>query len=127
MFYQDGDYAPLPTDLVLQALGPYVKPLDEETWELSFPDGGGGEMNAIEPGSQAFDLCISDPSGDDLYAALFEIMRQTHTVLWWSGGLVPVTADPSIAQHLPDDFEEEDGPPILVGSVEDILAEIAKT
>jgi hypothetical protein len=45
-------------------------------------------------------------------------MRQTHTLL---------TADPSIADHLPPDYIENYGVPPLVKSGADILAEIAKT
>jgi hypothetical protein len=62
-----------------------------------------------------------------LFDALYEIMRQTHTLMWWSGMNTMITADETIADHLPPDFIEQYGIPPLVRSGADILAEIAKT
>ncbi len=66
-------------------------------------------------------------SGEGIYGPLFEIMRQTHTLLWWSGcDDAMVTADPNIAAHLPPDFIAKYGKPALVRSVADIFEELAK-
>ena len=62
-----------------------------------------------------------------LFDALYEIMRQTHTLMYWTGSRDMITADPSIAEHLPPDYIEIYGMPALVHSGADILAEIAKT
>jgi hypothetical protein len=122
--YENGDFGALSAALVRQVLDPHVTSDDEEVSELSFPDGGGGEMEPIEEGEDGFDLCIGNASGEDLMNAMFEIMRQTHTVMWWSGGESQITADPHIADHLPPGFVEEHGEPVLVRSGADILAEI---
>jgi hypothetical protein len=124
--YEKGELATLPNAVILGALEPFIEEREEDYWVLSFPDGGGGEMEALGDES-GFDLCIGDPSGGDLFDALFEILRQTHTLLWWPGGDRQVTADPHITDHLPPGFVAESGEPILVASGADILAEIAKT
>jgi hypothetical protein len=126
--FEKGETAPLPAAIMIKAFAPYVTPVDDELWQLSFPDGGGGDLNPLYESDQYFDFCITGASGTDIYGPLFEIMRQTHTLLWWSGCEdAMVTADPNIAAHLPPDFIETNGTPALVQSVSDILDEIAKT
>jgi hypothetical protein len=125
--FENGDHGTLSPTIVRQAFLPFAKDIGDNYWELSFPDGGGGFMGAIEEDDQAWDISISRGSGDDFFKALFEIMRQTHTLLWWDGCDVMVTADESIMEHLPPDYIETYGVPPLVRSVEDIYAEIAKT
>jgi hypothetical protein len=73
------------------------------------------------------DVFIDHHSGLQLLDALYEIMSQTHTMLWWSGCDKMITADENIAEHLPPDYIEQFGVPPLVRSGEDIAAEIAKT
>ncbi len=124
--YQDGDFGVMPIGLVLKILGPFVKDRNADQWELSFPDGGGGNMMPVADRSHP-DIAINRPRGSDLYDAIYEIMRQTHTIMWWTGGPDQITADENIADHLPPGFIEEYGRPALVRSGADILAEIAKT
>jgi hypothetical protein len=126
--FENGDTAPLPSSIMIRAFAPYVTPTDEDFWELTFPDGGGGEMGPLYESDRHFDFCIVGASGGDIYKPIFEIMRQTHTLLWWSGcDDAMVTADPNIAAHLTPDFIRKYGAPALVQSVEDIFTEIAKT
>jgi hypothetical protein len=125
--YEDGDFATLSPSIVLSALEPFIEETDDDFWVLSFPDGGAGEMEPVQEDDDAFDLCISGVSGTEVFDAIYEIMRQTHTLLWWSGGPDMVTADNTIASHLPPDYGKEHGTPALVRSGADILAEIAKS
>jgi hypothetical protein len=127
--FENGDTAPLPAAIMIKAFAPNITPVDDgELWELSFPDGGGGEMDPLYDTDRHFDFCITGASGEDIYKPIFEIMRQTHTLLWWSGcDDAMVTADPDIAAHLPPDYIEQNGTPALVRSVDDIFDEIAKT
>jgi len=126
--FANGKTAPLPAAIISKAFAPYATPVDEDLWELSFPDGGGGEMSPVYETYQHFDFCITGASGGDIYGPIFEIMQQTHTLLWWSGCEdAMVTADPNIAAHLPPDFIGTHGTPALVRSVADIFDEIAKT
>jgi hypothetical protein len=129
--FQNGAHGTLSSAVVLRALKPFIRPvIDErypERWELVFPDGGGGNMGPVIEGEDHWDICINRPCGSDLFDAIYEIMSQTHTLLWWSGMDNMITADESIADHLPADYIEQYGIPPLVRSGADILAEIAKT
>jgi hypothetical protein len=129
--FKDGEHSTLSSAVVLQVLKPFIRPIVDdrfgEHWELVFPDGGGGEMSPIVEGEDKNGLAISHHSGFQLLDALYEIMRQTHTLLYWTGADNLITADESIADHLPPDYIPTYGPPPLVRSGADIAAEIAKT
>jgi hypothetical protein len=84
-------------------------------------------MSPVIEGEDQSGLAIGHHCGQGLLDVLYEIMRQTHTLLYWSGGDILITADESIADHLPPDYIENYGPPPLVRSGADIAAEIAKT
>jgi hypothetical protein len=125
--FEKGKLASLPGAIVAKAFAPYATPLDEDTWELSFPDGGRGEVSPIYDTDQYSDFCITEASGADIYGPLLEIMRQSHTLLWWSDGSdAMVTADPNIEAHLPPDYIKQYGKPALVRSIADILEELMK-
>jgi hypothetical protein len=112
-------------------LKPFIRPVIDSRfpvyWELAFPDGVGGEMSPIVEGEDENGLAIGHHSGFQLLDALYEIMRETHTLLYWSGCDVMITADAAIADHLPHDYIELYGTPPLVRSGAEIAAEIAKT
>jgi hypothetical protein len=109
---------------------PFVKGVTSEIsgndWVLEFPDGSGGYMDPVVEGEHE-DIMINRPHGEALFYALYEIMSQSHTMMWWSGSDYMITADPTILEHLPPDYVENFGTPPLVKSGADILAEIAKT
>jgi hypothetical protein len=126
--FEKGKKAPLPAAVMIKAFAPYVTPVDQDLWQLSFPDGGRGDMDPLYEGDRHCDFCITGASGGDIYGPIFEIMRQSHTLLWSHGcDDAMVTADPNIAAHLPPDFIKKYGTPALVRSVADIFDEIAKT
>lgn len=125
--FKDGEPGTLSSALVLQVLKPFIRPVDDELWELEFTDGSSGNLSPVVVGKDSWDICINRPCGGALFDALYEIMRQTHTLMWWSGMNTMITADETIADHLPPDFIEQYGIPPLVRSGADILAEIAKT
>jgi hypothetical protein len=129
--FKDGEPSTLSSALVLQVLKSFIRPVVDarygERWELVFPDGGDGDMEPIVEGADENGLAIGHHCGFDLLDALYEIMRQTHTLLYWSGVDSLVTADEAIADHLPPDYIEKFGAPPLVRSGADIAAEIAKT
>jgi hypothetical protein len=111
MSFKDGKEAnSIPSSIVLKALGPFIRPIIdprfEERWELVFPDGGGGDMDPVVEG-QDRDVFIDHHSGLQLLDALYEIMSQTHTMLWWSGCDNLITADENIAEHLPPDYSAQ--------------------
>jgi hypothetical protein len=125
--FENGAECPFPVAIARKVLEPFIAQRDDDLWELSFPDGGGGYIGALADDEPFPDICINRPSGADLFDAIYEIMRQTHTIMWWTGGPDLITADEDITQHLPTDHIEKFGRPALVHSGADILAEIAKT
>ena len=129
--FKGGKPSTLSSALVLQVLKPFIRPVADtrygERWELVFPDGGGGDMEPIIEGMDRNGLTIGHHCGLELLDALYEIMRQTHTLLYWSGVENLVTADAAIGDHLPSDYIEKFGAPPLMRSGADIAAEIAKT
>ncbi len=129
--FKDGKDALISSSIVLEVFKPFIRPIIDirfpERWELVFPGGGGGNMMPVVEGDDSRGLAINRPCGTDLFDALYEIMRRTHTLLYWTGCDYLITADKSIADHLPPDYIETYGVPPLVKSVADILAEIAKT
>jgi hypothetical protein len=124
--YNDGKLGTLSKAILRQALMPYAHQDDDGFWRLSFLDGGGGDldMDNLTNERQFFDFCVTHASGVDIYGAIYQIMRQTHTLLWWSFVEHMVTADVNIVDHLPPDYIEKYGVPPLVRSSADILAEI---
>jgi hypothetical protein len=122
--FKDGNHFPLSRAILLEVLAPYAYQVDETLWRLSFPDGGGGDVGNLITEKESFDFCVVAASGGDIFGPIYEIMRQTHTLLWWSFVEQMVTADEDIADHLPPDYIEKYGVPPLVRSSADILAEI---
>jgi len=127
MSFKDGDPAMFPTHIVNEALGPFVLSRDDDMCLLAFPDGGRGEMLADNgEETETSGVSIGGASGSDIYNALYEILRQTHSVLFWSfGGCV--VADASVISDLPDGFTDDLGEPIVVGSGADIATAVAET
>jgi hypothetical protein len=123
--FQDGEPGTFSSDIVLKVLRPFIQPIIDarfpKYWELAFPGGGGGNMEPMLEGTEKNGLAINRPCGTELFDALYEIMRQTHTLLYWTGMDNMITADPSIADHLPPDYIENYGVPPLVKSGADIF------
>jgi hypothetical protein len=127
MSFKDGDPAMFPTRIVNEALGPFIRSRDDDMCLLAFPDGGGGEMLADDgEAMETSGISIGGASGTDIYNALYEILRQTHSVLFWSfGGCV--VADASVIPDLPDGFTDDLGEPVVVEDGADIAATVAET
>jgi hypothetical protein len=122
---KDGLPDNFPATIVRQALDPFITSRDGDFCKLSFPDGGSGEM-FTDDDEETDGLMISRGSGRDLYDALFDILRQTHSVLFWSfGGCV--VADPSVIPDLPEGLIESLGPPTIVRNGADIVAAVEQT
>ena len=110
--------------IVHQALDRFVSFQDGSHRKLSFPDGG-GEM-FTDYGEETDGVSISSASGHQIYDALYEILRQTHSVLIWSfGGCV--VADESVIADCPEELIESLGQPIVVHSGAEIVAAVEST
>lgn len=111
--------------IVHKALDRFVSFQDGSYRRLSFPDGGGGEMFSDQE-EETDGVMISSASGHQVYDALYEILRQTHSVLFWSfGGCV--VADESVIADCPEGLIESLGRPIVVHSGAEIVAVVEST
>jgi hypothetical protein len=123
--FQDGDEGFFSTQIVKDAFAPFHVGDDGRYWILQFPNGGRCEVSiGDEPMTVGFG--IIRPSGDGLYDAIYEIMRQTQTVLSWSFGGA-ATANPSVIPHLPPEMIRSVGVPTIVHSGEDIIKAIVSS
>jgi hypothetical protein len=88
-------------------------------------DGGRCEVS-VDEGEQTGGLMFDHAGGDDLFKAIFEIMRQTQTVLSWSfGGAAAVNA--SVIPHIPPEMIEMVGAPTIVRSFTELVEVIEKS
>ncbi|HTJ64381.1 MAG TPA: hypothetical protein VL899_11270 [Alphaproteobacteria bacterium] len=121
---KNGEPDTFPAQIVRDAFERFIKSREEDVWILAFPDGGGGEMVAEdEEAGETNGVSIGSPSGDNIYDALYEVLRQTNSVMTWSFGGCAV-ANASVIADLPKELIEENGKPIIVGSGWEILAAI---
>jgi hypothetical protein len=120
--FQDGDEDFFPTSIVKDAFAPFHVGDDGSYWILRFPNGGSCEVR-VDDEPMTVGFSIIRPSGDGLYDAIYEIMRQTQTALSWSFGGA-ATANPSVIPHLPPDMIKSVGVPTIVHSGEDIIKAI---
>jgi hypothetical protein len=71
-------------------------------------------------------VSIDHVSGGDIYDALFEVLRQTNSILTWSfGGCV--VANTAVIADLPEGLIDDVGSPLVVSSGSDILAAVEST
>lgn len=110
------------TSIVEGAFGPFHVGDDAGEWVLQFPGGGRCQVR-VDDKPMMVGFIINRPAGDGLYDAIYEIMRQTNTALWWSFGGAAV-ADSSVIPHLPPEMIKSLGEPTIVHSGDDILKAI---
>lgn len=123
---RDGESSTFPLAVVEETLGPYAKSRSKNGWQLHFPDGGVCDLY-FNPAPQTDGFMVSRPSGNpELWKGLIEILKRTTSVLFWPGG-VPVVADISVIPHLPKDFIEALGEPVVTTDSDKIRALISKS
>src|ERR1700749_3219501 len=110
--FDNGDPGYFSTNIMEKAFGSSLISKEGGHWTLKFPDGGGGRMTT-DDGQMANGFVMNRPSGGDLYDAIYEIMRQTRTVLSWSFGGAAV-ADASVIPHIVKEMIESVGLPTVV-------------
>lgn len=120
--FRDGDEDTFPTSIVRDAFAPFHIGDEAGEWILQFPGGGRCEVRVDEKPLTAGFMIIR-PAGNGLYDAIYKIMRQTNTALWWSFGGAAV-AHPSVIPHLPPEMIKSLGEPTVVHSGEDIIKAI---
>jgi hypothetical protein len=95
---QNGEVSTFPLTLVETAFAPFIESRGDESWALT-------ESNAdvwIDTEPEISGFMVSRPPGENhpFWQAVFDLMRQTPTVLHWQGGGA-VVADESVVAHMP--------------------------
>src|SRR5258708_810802 len=71
-----------------------VGPREHRFMRVQFPDGGGADIYVDDEGDLA-GMMFNHCGGDSFYDALYELIRQTGSVVFWPGvGRTSVIADP---------------------------------
>jgi hypothetical protein len=123
--FQHGKPAPFSIDILEKAFGRFADRSEEGCWRLTFPDGGETVL-FLEDGDEISDFNVNGPTGSlELWQGLFDILKQTPSVLYWPGdGAVVVQAD--AVAHLPADMVPVISPITVVGEPAAIPAAIAQ-
>jgi hypothetical protein len=120
--FKNGDADFFPTSIVKDAFAPFHVGDDANEWILQFPGGGRCQVR-VDDKPLTGGFMIIRPAGNGLHDAIYEIMRQTNTALWWSFGGAAV-ADSSVIPHLPPEMIKSLGEPTVVHSGDDIIKAI---
>jgi hypothetical protein len=117
---ENGEAAPIPIAIIEQAFGPFIEFREPAGWGLLFPDGRRSFLYLRE-GERNNHFSINRPaSSPELWAALFQILRQTGSVLYWPGG-GSVVADETVIPHLTPDILRSLEPAMVVRSPSEIV------
>ncbi len=120
--FKNGNDDFFPTSIMRDAFAPFHVGDDAGEWILQFP-GGGRCLVKVDDDPMTVGFIINRPAGNGLHDAIYEIMRQTNTALWWSFGGAAV-ANPSVIPHLPPEMIKSVGVPTIVHSGDDIIKAI---
>jgi hypothetical protein len=109
-----------PHAIVEKALGPFkTRGSGERDWNLEFSGHFGGTLY-IDNTEIIDGFSVNRPGGKELYSILFELMKETSSVLFWGGGAA--TADPAIIPNVwPEMIVAMEGPPKVVHSVDELI------
>jgi hypothetical protein len=116
---QNGEISTFPRILVETAFAPFIESRDESSWKLA----GCLADVWIDAQAEINGFGVSRPPGDEhpFWQALFDLMRQTPTVLYWpAADDAAVVADESVIAHMPPDMIESVGRPTVVGTALEI-------
>jgi len=110
---KNGESATFPRALVETAFAPFIESRSDRSWKLtdSLADVW------IQAGPEIYGFTVSRPPGDEhpFWQALFDLMRQTQSVLYWpSDGPASVVTDEAVIAHMPAEMIEIVGPVIVV-------------
>ena len=118
---ENGDNGEFPVALFERGFRPFAEHWDADHVFLKYPDGGMGEIYAETAGETMNGFMISHaPAHPEFWQALFELLRETSSCLFWPGG-GQVIARSSTRDHPAPDMIEALGEPSLVSSPQQII------
>lgn len=120
--FHGGDEGAFPRHVMEEAFGPYIDSREPRCLVLRFADGGHSDVYVEDKEHISFFGVNRPAASPEFWQAVFEILRQTPTLLLWPGGEHPVVGSPATLQHLPADVAETFGVPIIAVSPDQIRA-----
>lgn len=119
----------IPIALIKNSFGPYANFDDDNCATFAYPDGGRGELFTGKRGPTTGGFMVARPPvHPEFWRAIFELLRQTTSFLWWPGLETFVIANPATRDHFPKELIEGLEESILVVmSGEQILEKIRKS
>ncbi len=115
--------------IVERAFRPIVVDLEGDVWELRWPNGALSHAEVAVGTTPTLDgIHVSRPPGmPAFWQAIYEILRQTRTVLLWPGDPCSCVANPDLAANMPADYVEDRGQPVFVTSGQEIVDAISRS
>lgn len=126
-FYKNGEEAGISSDQIYEVFSPFVTRSKPNHWLVSYDKTNYCEVDLIsmEDTDLICGLVLSRPCVDErLWDALFSIMRQGNTVLYYPGGDNPFVACSDAIPHLPEDMVDTLGQPVVVKNGSEITKAI---
>jgi hypothetical protein len=125
-FYRDGELVQIGKQVLLDAFQPFVVPKSEDRygwWELDYGKDGSCHL-ALGLEETVTDLALIRPvASPQLMESILRVMQLWNGVLYWPGSR-PMIADESIRPHVNEEMIEALGPAVVVGTTDEILAEL---
>ncbi len=120
MCFHDGEHVPLERPLVAKILNQHAIDPDPTLYNVTYADDGGAFIYGAED-DDVQSLMFNHCGGAIFFATLFELARQTESVIVWpaSEPSITVTSATTLA-HFPKDFEDGIGPAVVVNSGQEL-------
>jgi hypothetical protein len=111
--FLNGKPSSFPKDTVEKAFGRFAAERRQHCWVLRFPNGGRSYLYLDDDDNQIEDFNVNRPAGSpELWRGIWDILRQTSSVLYWPGGGC-IVGHASVTAHLPLDMIKALGTPAV--------------
>lgn len=123
--FRNDALAKYPRAFVEKAFASFIKSRHEKCWELEFC-GRSGPTIFIDNEVEIDGFSVNNPGDDEFWQALVRLLQDTGCLLHWPGGGAVVT-DEALIAHIPADFIEGLGTPIVTTDLETIYEAIRRS
>ncbi len=117
--HSNKDFQEIPIESILQVFERFITAKGEGYFDVQFDDLNGCTiyMETEEPVTSAIN--INRPcSGEEFTNCLYQLMKLGNFVFFEPNGNYPIILNPETEKHLPDDFLETLGKPVVADSLE---------
>lgn len=128
--FRKGETEGIPLDQIRRAFGQHLTETEPDVWTVRYDAENWSTLYVgplpADPGVTD-ELCINRPSADPrLWNAVWELLHLERVVVFYPGDGPSLVASPLTVSHLPLDFSEGAGAPVVVHSAEDIVRHIVE-